>query len=1162
MNLHNFNSNTKSWKMYTNTLTSISGDDLLVMPSYGKDIILEVSANNDIFFKKGTVTKRFDNLVSDYLETSFNSLNSRVEYILQEISGNSVKDFITSGISNDLLIKSYDGRDIILEVSGNSEIIFKRGDFSYNLDDLIGGGGSQSSDYATYNILDITGKIIFTDNSGTSGTSGSSGSSSNIVLTSISGDIIPSINNTFKLGDVSKNWSNAYIRDISITNIDISGNIIGNIVPLNANSSTLGTSLKPWSNAYIRDVSISNIDVLGVMKTYKYNDFNSYTKLGETITNLTGGTSDLLGSSVAINDEGNIIACCTQGTSRILRIYKYNDISWVKISPDIGEACAVALNSNGNIVAISNRRFSFSSGIIKVYRYVIDNSWVQISQTITLGAADDALSLNSSGNILAIGSPYDNTTGSYSGATRVYKYITDGSWIQLGQTISGEIASSYGGYSVSLDSSGTILAIGASYNNNAGGNYSGQVRIYRFTNDVSWIQISQDIDGTTSDDNFGFSVSLNSGGTLVACGAMADPRTGYVKVYKYISDGSWIPQGQTINGEANNDEFGVSVSLNNQGNILGIGGPYNDGNGNLSGHVRVYKYNDVSWIQIATDFDGDAANDQFGTYIALNGLGNRFVVGAPYGSSGRGYVKVYASTDVIQTLTSNIVPLANNTYSLGSSSLSWSNAYITDISATNIDISGNLNVVGATKFSNSLEISGNVTFGGSNLYVPSSFTIDPIGHGINTGTVTINGNLVVQGVTTTINSSVVDISDKMIVLASNASNSLQANGAGFEISGANVNFLYNNSSATFRSSIGISISGNVVPVTSTGSLGSSLIPWSNAYIRDVSASNIEVSGNIVPLRDMSSNLGSSLKRWNNVFVNDLSVNTINGQAYTGSGGSGSSAITSTTANIRDVSATNIEVSGNIVPLRDMSSNLGSSLKRWTRVFVDDLSVNKINGLAYSGSTSDPASQIASLTSRIAMLEATAIIRSFDTIVGPVNSFNIPIDLSNNESLQIDMSVKITGEGGYKMYVKYNTASSTANLWRYFNGRFVYGEYGDTFALFGEDMLGENNGLLVEGPETNQTIVIRIEVFRSYDRSTPSQKFWYKASTLFHWSGLGISRIDCQGETSELSSLVPTALYFNIAPQAQSTTNVTTSFMNVSYSIIKDVRRTSLTGPIL
>jgi hypothetical protein len=382
-----------------------------------------------------------------------------------------------------------------------------------------------------------------------------------------------------------------------------------------------------------------------------------YRKLGETITNLTGETGDLLllGSSVAINDEGNIIACCSQGASRI---YKYNDISWVKISPDIGEACAVALNSNGNIVAISNRLFSFSSGIIKVYRYVIDNSWVQISQTITLGTADDALSLNSSGNILAIGSRYDNTTGFYSGATRVYKYITDGSWIQLGQTIVGETAHSYGGYSVSLNSSGTIVAIGASYDNNAGGIYSGQVRIYRFTNDVSWIQISQDIDGTTADDNFGYSVSLNSDGTLVACGAMADPRTGYVKVYNYISDGSWIPQGQTINGEANNNWFGVSVSLNKQGNILGIGAPYNDGSANNAGHVRVYKYNDVSWTQIDTDFDGNAANDQFGTSIALNGLGNRFVVGAPYGSSGSGYVKVYESSFNILILDYSILDVS------------------------------------------------------------------------------------------------------------------------------------------------------------------------------------------------------------------------------------------------------------------------------------------------------------------------------------------------------------------------------------------------------------------------------------------------------------------------------------------------------------------------
>jgi hypothetical protein len=386
---------------------------------------------------------------------------------------------------------------------------------------------------------------------------------------------------------------------------------------------------------------------------------NTYERLGQTITNLSGGTNNRWGTCVAINEEGNIFA----GTSStFLRIYKYNDISWVKISPDIYGASAVSLNSAGNIVAISDRSFTNFTGQVSVYRYVIDNSWVKISQFTTVGVADDAISLNSSGTILAVGSPYENATGFYSGSTRVYKYITDGSWVPLGQTISGESAYSYAGYSVSLNSSGSILAIGASYNNNAGGTYSGQVRIYRFTNDTSWVLISQDIDGTSTDDNFGFSVSLNGDGTLVACGAMADPRTGYAKVYKYISDGSWIPQGQTIYGEATNDEFGVAVSLNKQGNILGIGAPYNDGSGNFSGHVRVYTYNDVSWIQIATDIDGDMPNDELGTSIALNGMGNRFVVGAPYSYSapntysGRGYVKVYNYQSIIVSTTSIIIP--------------------------------------------------------------------------------------------------------------------------------------------------------------------------------------------------------------------------------------------------------------------------------------------------------------------------------------------------------------------------------------------------------------------------------------------------------------------------------------------------------------------------
>ena len=1123
MSLHNFNSNTKSWKMYTNTLASVSGDDLLVAPSYGKDLILEVSANNDIFFKKGGIIKRFDNLVSDYLETSFNSLNSQVQYILQEISGSSALNLITSGISNDLLIKSYDGQDIILEVSGNSEIIFKRGDFSYNLDDLIG-GGSQSSDYATYNILDITGKIIFTDNSGSSGTSGGSGSSggsSNIVLTSISGNIIPSINNTFKLGDVSKNWSNAYITDISVC----------------------------------------NIEVIGVIKLYKYGEI--YKKLGQTITNTT--TNSSVGTYITTNDEGNIIAIGSNASYQtgIIRIYKYNDISWIQISQNITPGYSISLNSSGNIIVIGNYEFSTYRGRVQVYRYVNDNSWVQISQNIVgvgFGASTTAgcgysTSINSVGTVIAIGCIYSNSTGDgYAGSVSVYKYITDSSWVPLGQTISSEGPNDQCGWSVSLDASGTKVAIGAFQNRNPSGmNSSGHVRIYRYTNDVSWVLISQDIDGTTQYDSFGYSVSLNGDGTLVACGATGNmlptPSTGHVKVYEYISDGSWIPQGQTISGEALNDYSGYSVSLNKQGNILAIGAPYNDGSANNAGHVKIYKYNGVSWIQIDTDIDGDLANERLGHSVALNGLGNRLAVGAPggYNSSGySGFVKVYQSIDIKQTSTSNIVPLENNTYSLGSSSLYWSNAYVRDVSVTNIDVSGKLNVIGATKLANTLEISGNVTFGGSNLYVPSSFTIDPMGHGDNTGTVLINGNLVVQGVTTTINSSVVDISDKMLVLASNASNSLQADGAGFEISGAKVNFLYNNSTATFRSSIGISISGNVVPVTN-GSIGETGKNWSNAYIRDVSVTNIEVSGNIIPLNANISTLGTTLKHWSNAYI-------------------------------RDVSATNIEVSGNIVPLLNITSNLGSSLKRWNKVFVDDLSVNTINGVAYStGSVTlapnsinsshivnnsitndnfapltitgakiaentinfskfDTATNniLNSLELRLTTLENNALIMTNDTIITGTqgNTITIPIDLTNNESVTINFTFKLSGlsNNPNSVYIKYIYNGQVIDLYEARATTISY--QGNTYVKTGGAITHNCNA------DLNVTNVFTIKVYKILAGATSHPRYVMEGEGSYLVDYEGNSRVEFNG----FANLQPDAIYI---------THGTITTMQAKYSIINN-----------
>ena len=64
---------------------------------------------------------------------------------------------------------------------------------------------------------------------------------------------------------------------------------------------------------------------------------------------------------------------------------------------------------------------------------------------------------------------------------------------QLGADIDGEAAADQSGWSVSMSSNGSRLAIGA--NNNAGnGSASGHVRVYEYANSA-WTQLGADIDG-------------------------------------------------------------------------------------------------------------------------------------------------------------------------------------------------------------------------------------------------------------------------------------------------------------------------------------------------------------------------------------------------------------------------------------------------------------------------------------------------------------------------------------------------------------------------------------------------------------------------------------------------------------------------------------------
>ena len=139
--------------------------------------------------------------------------------------------------------------------------------------------------------------------------------------------------------------------------------------------------------------------------------------------------------------------------------------------------------------------------------------------------------------------------------------------------------------------------------------------------------------GTIYGDAAGYSVALSSnGGDVVAFGAIGRDAnggdSGYVKVYERDASTllGWSHIGSNIVGEAAGDECGFSIALSANGQALAIGSRHNDGNGILSGQVRIYQRDTSSleWSQVGQDLYGNAAYDVAGFTIDLSSDGSSF----------------------------------------------------------------------------------------------------------------------------------------------------------------------------------------------------------------------------------------------------------------------------------------------------------------------------------------------------------------------------------------------------------------------------------------------------------------------------------------------------------------------------------------------------------
>jgi hypothetical protein len=412
---------------------------------------------------------------------------------------------------------------------------------------------------------------------------------------------------------------------------------------------------------------IGGIFNAGHVRVYEY-DSSTWVQLGADIDGES--TDDQIGWSVCLSSDGSRVAVGSKDTNGAgvgaghVRIYDYDFLSrsWAQIGTDIVEydsrvsGSAVSLSPDGSCLAIGSRNVTDNAGRVRVWQLDYFPSgqptgqptfglrdWNQVGADIDGDAAGDengfSVSLSSDGSRVAVGVRND------AGYVRVFAYDST-SWVQLGADIEGEAAGDQSGQAVSLSSHGTRVAIGARYNDNPSGSSVGHVRVYEYDSST-WQQLGGDIDGEAANDNSGYAVSLSATGSVVAVGSRYNDGTasdaGHVRVFKYQSS-SWVQLGADIDGEAAGDHNGFSLSLSSDGNRVAMGAPYHDGIGADAGRVRVFEYVFSAWVQLGGNVDGEGANDVSGWSVALSSSGDRVAVGAYLNDdsfSNAGHVRVY-----------------------------------------------------------------------------------------------------------------------------------------------------------------------------------------------------------------------------------------------------------------------------------------------------------------------------------------------------------------------------------------------------------------------------------------------------------------------------------------------------------------------------------------
>jgi filamentous hemagglutinin family protein len=369
---------------------------------------------------------------------------------------------------------------------------------------------------------------------------------------------------------------------------------------------------------------------------------------------------------------------------------------------------AVALSSDSTVLAVgapmdggasatgaargSVRVFGFTDGSFSgaALKSTIGSGYTGTNDT-NLSLADGALfgssvALNAAGTKLAVGAVGENNGA---GTVRLFDLNASTTKATLQATLtagaggfSGGAYAQQFGTAVALNGDGTRLAVGAVNDGGFGNSCTSCGAVYLFNNAVLGTTIGSGYASAFSlaqNAQFGSAVALNAAGDKLAVGAVGvDDLKGAVYVFGTTASSASLAatysstaasSGANLNVNLSSNElFGSSLAFNSAGTRLAIGSPSTGGVADAGlgpGSVRLIDTTSGSPVLKAVLRRGLRLGDGsfhttpdysgFGYALALNGAGDRLVVGAPYANSandsieGAGAVYAYSLANPVYT---------------------------------------------------------------------------------------------------------------------------------------------------------------------------------------------------------------------------------------------------------------------------------------------------------------------------------------------------------------------------------------------------------------------------------------------------------------------------------------------------------------------------------